>query len=451
MIEFSDVKSVFFLGIGGIGMSALARYLSSSGVKVSGYDRESTTLTKKLEAEGIGIVYSEELELDVDSIDVVIYTPAIGKEQFVYQLFEKRKAMMLKRSDALKEILRHKKVIAIAGTHGKTSTCALLAHICKEHQLNVTAFVGGVMSGYETNFLYGTSDWVIIEADEYDRSFWRLYPEISVINAMDADHLDIYNTHEEVIEAYKVYSLQTKKAGTVFISDTAIGHVDDAWRKQLEDLPVECKTFGLGNADIQGHDLRVESGMYQFAIDGFFLKINQPGEHNVYNTLGAVAVARKLGLSDDKIASSLLSFRGIERRFEYRLKKEDLIIIDDYAHHPIELEKTIDAVKTLHPKKKVTVVFQPHLYSRTNDLKEGFAKALDKSDEVILVELYPAREQPIDGVSSKSILDLMKLENKVYIKKEELEQHLQYPKRDLLLFMGAGDANRYIERIIAVY
>ena len=176
MIEFSDVKSVFFLGIGGIGMSALARYLSSSGVKVSGYDRESTTLTKKLEAEGIGIVYSEELELDVDSIDVVIYTPAIGKEQFVFQLFEKRKAMMLKRSDALKEILRHKKVIAIAGTHGKTSTCALLAHICKEHQLNVTAFVGGVMSGYETNFLYGTSDWVIIEADEYDRSFWRLYP-----------------------------------------------------------------------------------------------------------------------------------------------------------------------------------------------------------------------------------------------------------------------------------
>jgi len=451
MNGFSEVKRVFFLGIGGIGMSALARYLSKSGMHVSGYDRESTTLTKKLEAEGINIVYSDELKVDVESIDVVIYTPAIGSDQFVFQYFEKRNAKMLKRSEALKEILKHKKVIAIAGTHGKTSTCALLAHICEDHDLQVTAFVGGVMSGYETNFIYGSSDWVIMEADEYDRSLWRLYPHIFVINAMDADHLDIYHTHEEVIEAFKVYSLQTQMDGVVFISDTASRYVDETWEDQLASQQIELKTFGLGEAQLQGDDLRVEDGMYQFSLDGSQVKINQPGEHNAYSTLGAIAVARRLGLSDEKIRSSLLSFQGIERRFEYKLKREKSIIIDDYAHHPVEIEKTIDAARVLYPSKKLTVVFQPHLYSRTNDFKEGFAKALDKADEVILVELYPAREEPMAGVSSETILDLMVLENKVYIKKEELEKHLLKPIRELLLFMGAGDANRYIEKVVAVY
>ena len=447
---FSEVKHVFFLGIGGIGMSALARYLSMSGMNVSGYDRESTTLTKKLEAEGINIVYSDQLKVDVDSIDVVIYTPAIGNDQTVFQYFEKRQILMLKRSEALKEILSYKKVIAIAGTHGKTSTCALLAHICKEHGLSVTAFVGGIMSGYDTNFFYGTSEWVIVEADKYDRSFWRLYPTISVINAMDADHLDIYNTHEAVLDAYKVYSLQTQKEGTVFISDIAFSYVDKKWSEQLSKSAIELNSFGLVDADIKGTNLAVRDGMYEFLVEKSLIKINQPGEHNVYNALGALAVARKLGLTDDQISASLLSFKGIERRFEYKRRANESIIIDDYAHHPIEIEKTIDAVRALYPQRQVTVVFQPHLYSRTADLKEGFAEALDKADEVILVELYPAREKPLKGVSSETILDLMKLENKVYIKKEELEQHLQYPVRELLLFMGAGDANRYIDRIIAV-
>jgi len=397
------------------------------------------------------ITYSEDFDCDVDSIDIVIYTPAISKDQKVFQYFHSRGAVIVKRSEALEKILEQKKVIAIAGTHGKTSTCALLAHICKDHDLETSAFVGGLMSGYETNFIYGSGDWVIVEADEYDRSFWRLYPDIAVINALDADHLDIYDTHEAMIAAYKVFTLQIQEGGRLYVSDFSLGYIDEEWKQELKQRRITLTSFGIQEVDVRAQDVHVQDGKYHFSIDEKIFRISQPGLHNVYNSLGALAVARDLKLTDDEISQSLLSFRGIERRFELRLQNGDVTIIDDYAHHPVEVEKTIEAVRMLYPEKSVTAIFQPHLYSRTRDLKEGFAKALDKADEIILVELYPAREQPIEGVSSLSILDLMDNESKVYVKKEKLEKHLSNPRREILLFMGAGDANRLINDIIIDY
>lgn len=450
-LDFSKVQRVYFLGIGGIGMSAVARYLYRSGVEVLGYDRESTQLTKKLEAEGIKIEYSTNIRLAKDPIDVVIYTPAIKADQLEFKFFEERGFLMIKRSQALEIILKNKRVIAIAGTHGKTSTSALIAHICNQTDLGVSAFIGGILSGYKTNFFFGKGDWVLIEADEYDRSFWRLYPDIAVINAMDADHLDIYGTHEGMLEAYQVFSLQVKQGGSLMIADTARSFIDEKWKKALSDASIRSLYFGLDKAELKAKSIEVKDGRYQFSLDDIVFKLSQPGIHNVYNTLAAIAVCRELGLEDKRIAESIQSFKGIERRYEICYQDDDVVIIDDYAHHPVELEKTIDATRKMYRDRKLTVVFQPHLYSRTKDLKEGFAKALDESDEAVLVDLYPAREKPIEGISSESILELMELEHKVYINKDEVVKYLSEPRREVILFMGAGDANRKIEELILEY
>ena len=450
-MDFSKIRRVYFLGIGGIGMSALARYLYRSGVEVLGYDREQTELTKKLEAEGINIEYSTELRLAKGPIDVVIYTPAIKAGQREYEFFEEQGTAMLKRSEALELILAGKKVIAVAGTHGKTSTCALIAHICQEHDVELTAFVGGELSGYETNFFYGTSKWVLVEADEYDRSFWRLYPELAVINALDADHLDIYGTYQEMLEAYEVFTYQVHDGGAIFIADTAKTHVNGKWVQGLKTRNIALSFFGVGHAELQARSVEILEGSYAYELKGRKVKLNQPGNHNVYNSLAAIGICSMLGLKLDQIADSIETFKGIKRRYEYKYRTKDVVIIDDYAHHPVEIEKTIEATRRVHNDKILTVVFQPHLYSRTNDLKEGFAKALDRADEVILVDLYPAREQPIEGVSSQTIIELMEKDNKVYISNEKLVEHLKDPKRELILFMGAGDANNYIEELISAY
>ncbi len=448
-----DREHIFFLGIGGIGMSALASFLHQSGYKISGYDRDKTAITKKLELLGIKIQYDfNDAELE-DSIDMVVYTPAIKPDHKEFQYFSIRNIEMIKRSEALKKVLQGKKVIAIAGTHGKTSTSAILAHILKYASFGATAFVGGVMSNYGTNFLYGDSDWVIIEADEYDRSFWRLYPDVAVIQAMDADHLDIYGTEADMIDAYRVFSLQIQNGGRLFLSDKASDKVGEEWRGELEQKKILSSDFGLSATTSNVLELVEANGSSSFRLKegGALFQLHLAGIHNVYNALGAISVAEYLGLPEEMIAEALNEFTGIERRFQYVLKTEKTIIIDDYAHHPVEIEAAIKASRKHHPDRKLTVVFQPHLYSRTNDFMDDFAVSLGEADELILVELYPARELPIEGVSSERLLAKVELDDKVYVPKSDLVEYLGSPKRELILLLGAGDVYKLIDKLKEKY
>lgn len=446
-------QNIFFLGIGGIGMSALARYFHRSGHRVSGYDRDNTVLTKKLVALGINIQYDFDESLIEDPIDIVVYTPAIKPTQREFQYFLDRKIEMKKRSEVLELLFKGKQVIAIAGTHGKTTTSALLAHILHSCDFGATAFVGGIMSNYDSNFIYGSSPWVIVEADEYDRSFWRLYPHIAVIQAMDADHLDIYGTEKEMIDAYQVFTLQMKTGGHLFIAEEAALKVSDSWRKNLVDQEIEITQFGSSSdSDLV---ITMASSEYGSSFDIAGIKetfeLSLGGAHNVQNAVAAIGVALKLGLSSTKIAESLRGFRGIERRFEYVLRTQHTIIIDDYAHHPKEIDAAIAAARNHHPGKRITVVFQPHLYSRTRDFMEDFSISLAEADELILVELYPAREEPIEGVDSIKLLELIDSEEKNYVPKEELISFLKLKRRQLILLLGAGDVYKLMGKLKEAY
>lgn len=448
-----EQEHIFFLGIGGIGMSALARYLHMSGHKVSGYDRDRTKLTKKLEASGIQIQYSFDDTLSKDSVDMVIYTPAIKPDQPEFYYFSSREIEMKKRSEALKEILSKRKVIAVAGTHGKTSTSAILAHVLHYNSFGASAFVGGVLTNYETNFIFGETDWVVIEADEYDRSFWRIYADVAVIQAMDPDHLDIYGTGEEMIKAYEVFTLQMSEGGRLFVANEAFSKMSAAWLGELEKKQIEVSTFGTHAGDLTTISLDEDEGVSEFRItsDGPNYRLQLPGMHNVQNALAAIAIARHLGLSDDEIAKAIETFEGIERRFQYVLRSEETVIIDDYAHHPKEIDAAIAAAKAHHPERRLTVVFQPHLYSRTSDFMDEFAEALSKSDEVMLVELYPAREKPVEGINSHALLAKVEMPNKKFIPKAELITELVSPKRELILLLGAGDVYKLIEELKDAY
>ncbi len=448
-----DQEHIFFLGIGGIGMSALARYLHMSGHKVSGYDRDKTKLTKKLEASGIQIQYSFDDTISKDSIDMVIYTPAIKPDQAEFQYFSNREVEMKKRSEALKEILSKRKVIAVAGTHGKTSTSAVLAHILYYNEFGASAFVGGILTNYDTNFLFGETDWVVIEADEYDRSFWRIYADVAVIQAMDPDHLDIYGTGEEMVKAYEVFTLQMSDEGRLFVADGAYPKMDDHWLSELDKKKIEVSTFGTHSGDLTTVSLDEEEGISEFRIseEGPKFRLQLPGAHNIQNALAAIAVARHLGLSDERIAKAIGTFEGIERRFQYVLRSEESVIIDDYAHHPKEIDAAIVAARAHHPNRKLTVVFQPHLYSRTKDFMDEFAKALSNSDEVILVELYPAREKPVEGINSEVLLAKVDMDRKKFVPKAQLINELVSPKRELVLLLGAGDVYKLIEELKDAY
>lgn len=444
---------IFFLGIGGIGMSALARYYHHAGYKISGYDRDKTELTKKLEASGISIVYEEESSLIENSIDFVVYTPAIKSDQALFKYFVDENIKMLKRSEALKELFVSKKVIAVAGTHGKTSTSALMAHVFESAAANVSAFIGGIMSNYGTNFIYGKTDWVIVEADEFDRSFWRLYPDVAVIQAIDADHLDIYETEENMVDAYRQFTRQIKKGGRLYLTQAVFDQrFDDSWKQELADNQVQIETFGFDSGDLRVENLEEENGINHFRFSGFSERVSLKlaGKHNVQNALGAISVARFFELEDETIKSGLESFKGIQRRFEYIVLQKDFVVIDDYAHHPKEIDAAINAAKKHHTGKEITVVFQPHLFSRTRDFMDDFALSLESADEVILVELYPAREKPIEGVDSMHLLERINHSNKHFVLKENLIDFLSVPKREVLLLLGAGDVfkmNREIENI----
>ncbi|MCP4440548.1 MAG: UDP-N-acetylmuramate--L-alanine ligase [Aureispira sp.] len=442
-MNIDSLKRLYFVGIGGIGMSALARYFNGLGIEVFGYDRVETTLTKNLVAEGMQIHYEDRVDLIPEGIDMVVFTPAIPKEHKELQYFRANNFIIKKRAEVLGIISRNRKAIGVAGTHGKTTTSAILTHVLKTCEIDCTAFLGGIARNFESNFVEGSSEWVVMEADEFDRSFLQLNPDVAVITSMDADHLDIYGDQAEMHKTFYQYIKQVK--GQLYYRDGL--PIEAKHNEEIEQNP-----YGLEEGIVKATNVHVEDGYFVFdwsngqtSIKN--LKFTLPGQHNVSNATAAIAVAKQLGGSDEKIREALLTFKGIQRRFEFVVREGEQVYIDDYAHHPTELEAAILAAKTLYPNRKITGVFQPHLYSRTQDFVEGFAAALDALDEVILLGIYPARELPIEGVTSKIIFDRMKNPNKVLIDKGELINELQNRDLDVLMTLGAGDVGAMVSDI----
>jgi len=437
--SLQDYRQVYFIGIGGIGMSALARFFKSKGAAVAGYDRHPTPLTAQLEKEGIQIHFTEDIDFIPAKTDLVIYTPAIPKDsielQYVRDTFKELE--IVKRSDVLGWITDQTYNICVGGSHGKTSISAMTAHILRHTGYGCNSFLGGIAVNYNSNFWASERGVSVIEADEYDRSFLKLSPDIAVVTAMDADHLDIYGTVEEVENAYIAFTKKIKPGG-LLISKYGLKRDSEL----TADNHLRYSRFD-STADVYAFNLTVEKGSYVFNIqfkDQVIseLRLSIGGLHNVENMVAAVAVAAYLGINCDKIRTAVADFKGVKRRFEYYLKDDAHILIDDYAHHPEEIAALIEGVRSLY-HKKLTVVFQPHLYSRTNDLAKQFAQALDKADEVILLPIYPARELPMEGVTSELILNGMHLEQKRILEKDALLSTIEKENPELLVLCGAGD------------
>ncbi len=438
-MNLNDIKKIYFIGIGGIGMSALARYFLYNGVAVYGYDRTSSPLTKKLEEEGMIIHYEENLQLIPENIDLVVYTPAVPEQHEELQYFRTHNFPVKKRAEVLGIISRSKKTAAVAGTHGKTTTTSILTHLLRDCGVPVTAFLGGIAQNFGSNFVWGNGDWVVVEADEYDRSFLHLHPDAAAIMSMDADHLDIYGDKEALHETgFLAFAKQLKKEGKLWVQDN--------WKDTLEGVN-DLESFGIEKGNIQANNIHVANGyfVFDYVSKTHSLKtlcLPLPGRHNVENATAAITMAIHLGASPERIPAALKSFRGVARRFDFLVRTEEQVYIDDYAHHPQELKAAIGAAKEFYPEKKITGIFQPHLFSRTRDFVDGFAEALDLLDEAILLDIYPAREEPIEGVNSQIILDRMQLEKKQLLSKEKVLDVLKYKNPEVLLTLGAGDIDR---------
>jgi len=452
--EIEKIKSVYFIGIGGIGMSALARFFNSKGIKVSGYDRTETTLTKQLEAEGISVHYAENMDLISKNADLVVYTPAIPENHQELLFYRQNGYTIMKRSDVLQMITKSSFNICIAGTHGKTTITTMIAHLLRDSGYGCNAFLGGVSVNYETNFWSSDKNVCVIEADEYDRSFLKLSPDVAVVSAMDPDHLDIYGNAEAMEQAFIDFSTKLRPGGLL---------VSKFGLKRARDLKAgNHLSYSLQNesADAYAENITMKNGNYKFDVIVKANKIeslvlHMGGMHNVENAVAAITVASSLEIETDRIKDAVQSFKGVKRRFEYIIKNERIVFIDDYAHHPEELRALIHGAKTLFREKKCTIVFQPHLYTRTRDLASGFAEVLDMADEIILLPIYPARELPIEGVGSEMILKKMKNENKLVMTKEELMSWIgnKYLKNinkefgEVLVTAGAGDIDMMVEPI----
>jgi UDP-N-acetylmuramate--alanine ligase len=442
-MELRNIQRVYLIGIGGIGMSGLARYFNHLGCIVCGYDKTPTDLTDELRNEGIQVVFEDNCEgipksfRDVDDSTLIIYTPAIPKDSDILNFFQRKNFVLWKRSQVLGIISKGKFTIAVAGTHGKTTTSCMVAHILKDSGKDCSAFLGGIASNYQTNVLFGDNDIVVVEADEYDRSFLTLYPNIAIVTSMDADHLDIYGDHEQLTQSFKLFASQIKTGGTLI---------------HRKGLPLNGGfTYSIdGDADAFAENIRIENGDFYFDFKRGSIAINDiklgiAGLHNIENAVAAIEVALRLHIDWEAIKSALGSFKGVKRRFEYIVKNQQHIYIDDYAHHPEELRAAILSIKRLYPDKKLTTIFQPHLYTRTRDFVAGFAAVLDMSDELILLDIYPARELPIEGVDSDMILDRMKLANKGKYGKQEAIDKIRIEKPELLLTVGAGDIDQLVQ------
>ncbi|MGB5647931.1 MAG: UDP-N-acetylmuramate--L-alanine ligase [Muriicola sp.] len=434
---------VYFIGIGGIGMSALARYYSFLGMDVGGYDKTQTPLTIELEALGMMIHYQDDVsqipsQFRIPEETLVVYTPAVPKNHTEYNYFTSHGFTVKKRSEVLGMITNNTFCFAIAGTHGKTTTSSILAHLLKETGTSVTAFLGGISEDFNSNFLWEGNEFSVVEADEFDRSFLQLTPNVACITSMDADHLDIYGDNEKLQESFRAFAAKLKPDGKLFVRNG---------------LPLQGITYGIeDDSDFCIRNIRIEHGTYIFdlgtpdtTLKG--VKFNKPGRHNLLNGLVAFAMAIQAGPPLDRLAEALETFKGVQRRFSYKIKEEHLIFIDDYAHHPAEIDAIFEAIQEMHPNRRVLTVFQPHLYSRTRDFIEEFARSLSRFDSIILLEIYPAREEPIPGVNSQWLLDMITNPHKKLVAKSDLVAEIKAQKPQVLVTLGAGDIGLEVNKL----
>ena len=454
-------RHIYFIGIGGIGMSALARYFAAKGFIVSGYDRTESSLTKELESEGIKIHYTDDIDQIAMDAVLVIYTPAIPADHSELQYYNENGYTVVKRSDLLGAITEHTFNICIGGTHGKTTITAMIAHILRHCGFGCNAFLGGISVNYDTNFWSSDNNVCVVEADEYDRSFLKLNPDVAVITSMDADHLDIYGDEKTMQDAYVAFGNKLKADGLL---------VSKFGLKRAKEINAREKiSYSLQNdaADAYASDIMIEEGGYRFNVNvkGYFiggLQLNVGGMHNVENMVAAISVAHHLEIEADKIKAAVADFKGVKRRFEYIIppvKQEKggyiyPVFIDDYAHHPEELSALLKSAKSLFPQRKLTVIFQPHLFTRTRDLAEGFAKSLSLADMIILLPIYPARELPIEGVTSEIILNKIDKANKQLVEKDGLVKWMdnyssQIDKEfgEVIITAGAGDIDSLVQAL----
>jgi UDP-N-acetylmuramate--alanine ligase len=448
MINIDHIKQVYLIGIGGIGMSGLARYFQHLGCRVVGYDRTETDLTLSLVQEGIHVVYQDDTNLipaefgQTSSETLVIFTPAVPKDLKIKNYFIDKGFEIFKRSQVLGFISASRFTIGVAGTHGKTTTSTMIAHILKDSGYDCSAFLGGISSNYNTNVLYGDNNVVVVEADEYDRSFLTLHPNIAVVTSADADHLDIYGDESHLIESFEMYLDRVVEGGCRIVKKGLPFSGDISYSKDEQ-------------ADAHAVNIEVIDGEFHFDyVKGDLhianIKMGIAGLHNIENAVAAITVALLLEIDQDKIVVALANFRGAKRRFEYIVRQENAVYIDDYAHHPEELRAFLFSLKKLYPSKKITVVFQPHLFSRTRDFVEGFAEVLGMADDLLLMEIYPARELPIEGVTSSWLLEKINLESKRVVSPEQVLEYVKNENPELVVTVGAGDIDRLVKPLKAI-
>ena len=442
-MNLNTIHKVYFIGIGGIGMSALARYFVANGKQVAGYDKTPSEITKALQEVGVTIHFNDNVsEIDSRFLDsestLIVYTPAVPKEHSELKFFKKNNFNVLKRSAVLGEITRQTLCLAVAGTHGKTTTTSILGHLLNECNVPVTAFLGGISENYNSNLILNGTEVTVVEADEFDRSFLTLSPDLACITSMDADHLDIYGDASELIKSFNDFTKCIKPNGKLFVRNG---------------LPLEGITYGIeDDSDYSAQNVKIENGSYVFDVqtpNGLFkdFKFNLPGRHNLSNAIIALAMSVEYGLPHPQLAKALASYKGVKRRFTYQIKTDDLVFIDDYAHHPEEINAVYQAVREMYPDKSVLVIFQPHLYSRTRDFIDGFAESLSNFNEIILLDIYPARELPIEGVTSNWLLNKIKNPNKKLIQKSKLIDEIKKSDAQVVLTIGAGDIGKEVKQI----
>ena len=454
MIDLKNTEGIYFVGIGGIGMSALARYFAQGGYKIGGYDRSETDITRSLAENGSQITYEDKVDnlpgffTDTSHKEqvIVVYTPAIPSENKVISFFRNNDYRLYKRSEILGEISSHTDTLAIAGTHGKTTVSTMTAHLLKQSHVDCSAFLGGISKNYDSNLILGEGYYTVIEADEFDRSFLRLNPLMAVVTSVDADHLDIYGDHLTMIKAYNEFCIKIRKGGKLFVNYRI---------KDLIGVPewVTGYTYGSDpDSDFRYFDVEHHTGYYSFNLktpEGIISNLHFPfpGIINIENLTAAIAVAINCGVTEQEIRKAIILFQGVRRRFDIRVNIPGLVYIDDYAHHPEEIRAFITSVKEYFAGRKITGIFQPHLYTRTRDHAEGFAAILDELDETILLPVYPAREKPIPGVTSEIIFDRMRSGKKRLAKMEDIPGTLDISVTDVLLTIGAGDIDKLVRPI----
>lgn len=441
-MDIKQIQNIYFIGIGGIGMSALARYFKNLGKNVAGYDRHPTPITKGLEDLGVHIHFDDDISqipksYDIDSTLVVI-TPAVPINHTEWNYFLERNYSIKKRAEVLGIITKDTFCFAVAGTHGKTTTSAILGHILFESGVDVTAFVGGVVENYNSNLIGLGKTVTVVEADEFDRSFLQLFPDIACITSMDADHLDIYGDNAAIEASFCEFAEKINDKSNLFIA---------------EGLPLEGKTVAVNqHADCKAFNVKIENGIYVFdaqigdnVLKG--LEFALPGNHNLMNATMALAMAYKYGITEVQIAAALKSFKGIQRRFSYQIQSDDLVYIDDYAHHPTEINAVYQAVRELFPEDEILAIFQPHLFSRTKDFADDFASSLSKFDKVLLLDIYPARELPMPGITSQWLLDKISNNSKKLVSKENLITEIKLANCKVVITIGAGDIGEMVSPI----